>query len=222
LKELISDLKLAPTRLGMTMPPTFYNIVVVQPTCSIIGKYKGDARIWRMDTLVKKICDDNSGMLNVVKVISPATLRLFATKLAALHKPGPEPKLSLPSPLPGAPKAALAQSNASAVCQGCGGQLSAAEAKYCRQDEPRFARHLLCRKCQSYAPKATPANVLLLRDATLQADNRQPPRCEVCGAAVDQKVVFFCRINQKRFAGRLLCRACQPPVSKPVTAAVTA
>jgi hypothetical protein len=153
LKELINDLRLGPTRLGMSMPPSFYNIVVVQPSCSVIGKYKGDARIWRLDTLIRKVCDDNSGMLNVVKVISEATLRRFATKLAAYHKPGPKPKVSLSLRPSGLPEAVPVQASSSALCDACGGQLSAAEARYCRQDESRFAGRLLCRKCQGYPPK---------------------------------------------------------------------
>ena len=70
LKDLISDLGLAPKRLGLPMPASFYNIVVVRPSCSIIGRFSGRARIWRMDTLVKKICGDNSGVPNVVKVVT--------------------------------------------------------------------------------------------------------------------------------------------------------
>jgi hypothetical protein len=33
--------------------------------------------------------------------------------------------------------------------------------------------------------------------------------CEACGAVVDGKVVFFCRINKAEFQGKILCRACQ-------------
>ncbi len=222
LKELISDLKLTPTRLGMSMPPTFCNLVVVQPSCSIIGKYKGDARIWRLDTLVKKVRDDNPAVMDVLKIISQETLHLFATKVAACHKPAPTPKVSLPSPSPGTPETFPAQSVPGSLCRACGGPLSAAEVRYCRQNEARFGGDLLCRKCQGYAPKAPPANVLLLHDTPLQAETRRAPRCEVCGATVDQKVVWYCRLNTKRFAGRLLCRTCQPPVSKLVTSAVPA
>jgi hypothetical protein len=222
LKDLISDLGLAPKRLGLPMPASFYNIVVVRPSCSIIGRFRGRARIWRMDTLVKKVCDDNSGVLNVVKVISRATLHRFATKLAACHKPAPKPKVSFTSPPSRLPEALPAPDEASVRCHGCGNQLSVAEADYCRQNDSRFGRGLLCRKCQGYAPKVTPANVLLLHDAPMRSENRSAPRCEVCGAAVEQKVVYYCRFNSKRFAGRLLCRACQPSASKTVAKAVTA
>jgi len=97
LKEMIGDLRLAPTRLGMSMPPTFYNIVVVQPSCSIIGKYTGDARIWRLDTLVKKVRDDDPAVMDVLKIISKETLHLFATKVAAYHKAAPAAKMRPPA-----------------------------------------------------------------------------------------------------------------------------
>ncbi len=222
LKELISDLKLAPTRLGMSMRPTFYNIVVVQPSCSIIGKYTGDARIWRLDTLVKKVRDDDPAVMDVLKIISQDTLHLFATKMAAYHKAASAAKVSLPSPHPGAPEAFPAQSMPGVLCHACKGPLSAAEVRYCRQNEARFGGDLLCRKCQGYAPKAAPANVLLMHDAPGRVEKRGVSRCEVCGATVDQKVVCFCRFNSKRFAGRLLCRACQPAASKSVATAIRA
>jgi hypothetical protein len=33
--------------------------------------------------------------------------------------------------------------------------------------------------------------------------------CEKCGTEVDDKVVFFCRINKDKFGGKTLCRQCQ-------------
>jgi hypothetical protein len=36
--------------------------------------------------------------------------------------------------------------------------------------------------------------------------------CEKCGAAVDGKVVFYCRMNKQKFEGRILCRSCQATV----------
>ena len=222
LKELISDLALAPKRLGMSIPVTFRNIVVVRPSCSVIGDFKGDARIWRMDTLVKQARGEDPSALDLVKIISQQTLYLFATKLAAYHKPASMPKPAVtpaPASLRDAPPAQAAPAT---LCQACGGQLSPAEARYCREDEGRFAGRLLCRTCQGYAPKSTAANVLQLHDAPVPVQNRSARCCEACGAAVDQKVVNFCRFNSKRFAGRLLCRACQPSASKVVAKAVPA
>ena len=33
--------------------------------------------------------------------------------------------------------------------------------------------------------------------------------CEECGEPVDNKVVYFCRINKKKFNNKILCRECQ-------------
>ena len=142
LKDLIDDLGLAPKRFGMSIPVTLRNVVVVRPSCSIIGDFKGDARIWRMDTLVKQARGEGPSAVDLVRIISQETLSLFATKLTALH------------------------------------------------------------------------------DAPGRIENSRAPRCEVCGATVEQKVVYFCRFNSKRFAGRLLCRACQPSASGVVPTAV--
>jgi hypothetical protein len=38
-------------------------------------------------------------------------------------------------------------------------------------------------------------------------------RCIKCGSGVDRKVIEYCRINSKRFGGRVLCRTCQASVS---------
>ena len=223
LKEMISDLGLAPARLGLPMPPSFHNIVVVQPSCSVIGTYKGRAWIWRLDTLVRKVCNDNWSVVDMVKVVSQDTLRLFATKVAAYHKPAPMPKLNLPSASLSLQEAYVpAPASPSTRCHACGGVVSAAEARYCQQNESRFAGGLLCRKCQALAPKAMPTTIMLPPRVPVLIKNGKVPRCEMCGSTVDQKVVYYCRIESKRFAGRLLCRACQPSASKTVATAVPA
>lgn len=33
--------------------------------------------------------------------------------------------------------------------------------------------------------------------------------CQICGKALDQRVVNYCNAHRQRFAGRLLCRSCQ-------------
>jgi hypothetical protein len=33
--------------------------------------------------------------------------------------------------------------------------------------------------------------------------------CEACGATVDGKVVYYCRLKKERFKGKILCRSCQ-------------
>ena len=36
-------------------------------------------------------------------------------------------------------------------------------------------------------------------------------RCEKCSTAVDTQVIKYCRVNLKRFHGKVLCRSCQQP-----------
>jgi hypothetical protein len=33
--------------------------------------------------------------------------------------------------------------------------------------------------------------------------------CEACGAELEWKVAYHCRINKERFGGKILCRSCQ-------------
>ena len=208
LQDLINNLRLAPARLGLTMSPTFHNIVVVQPSCSIIGKYKGDARIYRLDGLVRKIRSKEPAALAVFKMISPETLYGFAAKLVAHHKPAPRTQ-SILSPQTARQKDTSAPAPVDLKCESCGGPLSSAEANYCRQKTYRFAGQLLCRKCQDYAPKQSSTAVPILREVPEPWKTPSEPRCANCGDMVEKKVVFFCRIKSKQFDGRTLCRPCQ-------------
>lgn len=40
-------------------------------------------------------------------------------------------------------------------------------------------------------------------------DTKQEPACEACGASVDRKVAYYCRVNREKFGGKVLCRSCQ-------------
>ena len=211
LEEMIRGLKLAPKRLGIVLAPRLYNVVVVQPTCSIIGKYDGPGRIWRLDSLVTKVRSDEPNALDLMKMLSDEGLRDFATKLVACHKPAPLYKVvSDSAPLSLQESFTPNAASAAGTCQGCGGLLTPAEAGYCRQNEARFAGNLLCRKCQSYVPKPDRATTAPTSFIPKPIRTSEGPRCETCGAAVDQKVVFYCRRFSKQVGGRLLCRDCQP------------
>src|ERR1035437_1232721 len=65
LAELISETNLAPTRLGMVLRPKFLNVVVVQPSCSIVGELPDDVRIYRRDKLVNKIRGEEPTALDI-------------------------------------------------------------------------------------------------------------------------------------------------------------
>jgi hypothetical protein len=40
-------------------------------------------------------------------------------------------------------------------------------------------------------------------------------KCESCAAVLESKVINFCRLNSKKFGGKLLCQTCQKSAAKP-------
>src|ERR1051325_4382675 len=207
LRELITDKRLAPTRLGLSLRPSFFNVVVVMPSCSIVGKYPEDVCIWRMDTLVKKVLHADVAVLDILKCVSPEALYDFGACLAACHAPAVRPKTT-PAPVIAAPSTPQNFSTqATRLCQVCGKPLSTAETDYCRANASRFTGHLLCRKCQTNVPAIVKSSAKPAAPQSLDAEITA--RCAICGIGVDKKVLAFCRFNSKRFAGRTLCRRCQ-------------
>ena len=176
------------------MPFSFFNIVLVSPTCSITGEFPRGTRVYRRDQFVEEIQKDDGSPLSLLKIVSAETLREFGQKLAALHCPAAAPvardavtKIATePVKREGAPR-----------CEGCGGAVTPAEARFCSTNKGRFAGKALCRDCQDYAPQTTAARKTVT------------PSCVECGKGVDSKVVAFCGLNSKKFGGRLLCRECQ-------------
>lgn len=205
LEELIQAAKLAPTRLGMVLRPKFFNVVVVQPSCSIVGKLPQDARIYRMDQLVTKIRSTDPSALDILKLVAPETIHSLAVDLVGHHKPAPKRQIAVPQ---SKPRPAEGEGNGvSQSCEGCGGPLTNAEAYYCRTNARKFAGKLLCRNCQAQPagmPKSPPAET-----GQLQSPEQVVARCANCGIGVDKKVVAYCRFNSKRLGGRVLCRSCQ-------------
>ena len=199
LKEVIEDRQLAPKRLGITMTPAFFNVVLVDPSCSIIGQFPTDVRISRMDKLVTEIRRQEPSGFSMLKMISPERLTLFGNRLLAYHKPldlpprltGPHRE---PPKAPSEPRTPIPASS----CSGCGGPMTSAEIQFCRSNEARFGGGLLCRKCQRYSPQSQ-----------LQPELKRGAWCAGCGSEVDTKVVAYCRFNSRKFDGRILCRTCQ-------------
>lgn len=204
LKELIEARQLSPTRLGVSLS-SYFNAVVVNPICSIVGSFPKDARVWKMDALVRELRNDSGNPFALLSVVASETLEAFGRKLLACHQPAPGSRRDTGVELRDAPTAALtavpaAGAEFGAVCEECGGQVTKAEAYFCRMNKARFASKVLCRKCQEFVPKAAPKAAAKVSAAA---------RCVECGTDVDDKVVAFCRLKSKRFGGRLLCRTCQ-------------
>lgn len=212
LRELIEQTRMSPIRLGLRMPPAFFNVVLVQPSCSIIGDHPTDARVFRADAFVRRIRAEDPSLASVFKVVSVETLHAFAAGLLEHHQPlqvpfqpATPPVTSLPITSPPAPH----------KCQSCYAPLSAAEVRFCRGNPDRFSDKLLCRKCQNWAPRnvppAKPIGSLQFNDTPVPPANTVA-RCAECGTPVDAKIVAFCRINSKRMNRRTLCRKCQANV----------
>lgn len=198
LQQLIEEQHLAPVRLGVTMPASYKNVVVVNPACSIIGDFPKDVRVWRMDSLVREIRAEDRSIVSLLTVISSETLEAFARKILTFHKPASTEavKPALEKPAKTETEGGLGDS----LCEACGGGVTKEEAFFCRVNKGRFAGKTLCRKCQEYAP----------REKSVKEKAAQ--LCAQCCVAVDSKVVAFSRFNSKRFGGRILCRDCQKTV----------
>lgn len=67
------------------------------------------------------------------------------------------------------------------------------------------------------APPVQPAQTRVAE--TPQPQSSTEKCCDACNAPLDAKVVTFCRLNAKRFAGRVLCRRCQVTVKAPAICA---
>ena len=149
LKEVIKEANLAPKRLGMPMPFSFFNVVLVAPTCSITGTFPNGTRVYRRDAFTKEIEKADGSPLSVLKVVAPQTLHDFTRKLAGFHIAAPASggiRKSAPAP---------SMTFNFQACANCGVAVSAAVARYCAARPNRFSGQCLCRKCQGYAPRAT-------------------------------------------------------------------
>lgn len=157
LKELIQDLEMCPKKLGVSLQPAFFNIVVVQSSCSIVGKFPEDSRVYRIDQLVRKIRAEDPSPMSLLKLISEQTLEDFARRLVANHRPAPTCRRVTTESGP-VRESAERDKQLAQRCECCGGPLSNAEANYCRARKGAFAGKLMCRKCQGYVPKQNGSN----------------------------------------------------------------
>ncbi|HWD18720.1 MAG TPA: nuclease-related domain-containing protein [Verrucomicrobiae bacterium] len=195
LRQLIENCGLAPKRLGVALPVTFYNVILVAPTCSIVGRFPKNARVYRMDKLTEQISKVEGSPLTLLKVVAPETLRNFGSKLAAWHAPaGAMTPRVRSSPIPTPP--AAKPKSAAHLCENCQGGLTPKEAFFCGINKERFAGKSLCRECQKFAPKA-------------QNLQKKLQGCAGCGASVELRVVKYCEDHSARFGNRILCRRCQ-------------
>jgi hypothetical protein len=99
------------------------------------------------------------------------------------------------------------------ACETCGGVVDARVVKYCHAHGERFAGKTLCRSCQRAPNTAVTSHTISIKHGEAAVSTANPPgqkgACANCGAAVDGKVVFFCRMNKEKFEGKILYRECQ-------------
>lgn len=222
LQKTIEDRKLAPSRLGISLPVTCMNYVLVAPNARIDRpeKKKFDtSTIVKADAFssyLEKEVDSRSVVsvfASATKMIGTDTLEDFANKIIRLHRPG---KFDYSAKFGIDEKATqINQVNAAQqipadstkvpgkVCDSCSAEVDERVAYFCRINKSRFNGKTLCRSCQQ-APVATAQPIVPSESESLKSVG-----CESCGAEVDGKVVYYCRLNKKKFNGKVLCRECQ-------------
>ncbi|MBU0909451.1 MAG: NERD domain-containing protein [Proteobacteria bacterium] len=222
LQKTITDRNLAPTRLGIPIPISFLNYVLVAPTARIdrprkksfdsTNLIKADAYTSHIDKELDKR-SVVSVFASAAKMVGTDTLEAFAQKLIKLHRPGKSDYAakfginentiqllqSKITPLP-ITKAQERNKATPRVCDQCGAEVEAKVLYYCRINKKKFNGKTLCQTCQNPTAQVQQPQSSIERKKGL---------CDACSAAVDNKVAFFCRMNKEKFHGKILCRDCQ-------------
>lgn len=237
LQNAIEDRKLAPTRLNIPIPIIFKNFVLVAPNARIDRPNKKSfdtSSVIKADAYLSHIEKDIesrsvvSVFTSLSKVVGPDTLEEFGQKIIRLHRPGKfnyaakfgidenalqaNPNHTTPSPITNQRDKHVASTKA---CDQCGAEVEEKVAYYCRMNKAKFNARILCRPCQQPTIQAPQIQPVVENDSKVVL-------CESCNSTVDSKVVYFCRINKKKFDGKILCRDCQLTGStgqKPVVSA---
>ena len=171
LERVVQQPGFLPTRLGVSISPSFFSYVMVAPNSRVDRPARGKldtSMVIKADGLVAAIDKriDSTSAVGVVsslaKVVSPETLESFARRLVRLHRPA---KIDYAS---------------------------------------KFGVTVVDTPAQIQQPA-----VGIKTDRRNGIDTKKESTCEACGAVVDGKVVFFCRMNKAKFEGKILCRSCQ-------------
>jgi Nuclease-related domain len=234
LEKVVSQPGFLPTRLGISMPMAFHNYVLVAPNSRIdrpTNSKFDSSMVIKADALVEAIGKRVDGMgvveslASAAKMVSAETLEALACSLANMHKPAKfnyTDKFGVTIPTAQSaskelPDSAVPISNEPKnknVCGGCGADVDSKVVYFCRFNKTKFGGKTLCQACQkTFTPStATKTDIVELTDIVEVADGNGTDKmgaCEGCGSPVDKKVAFFCRMNKKKFSGKILCRSCQ-------------
>lgn len=93
LQQAIDDRKLAPDRLGFTIPTNCRNYILVAPTSKLIKPPTASfdlSTVVKADAFVSTVTKemDKMSVVTMTKIIGTDTLREFGEKLVRLHRPG--------------------------------------------------------------------------------------------------------------------------------------
>jgi hypothetical protein len=160
-----------PTRLGITVKPKFYSLVLVSNHARITRpKGRAAAGVSGLESVIKveqfaKTVDktfDERGLTLVDKLVGTDKIEMLARQLVALHRPvtvdwvarfglAPAPPDEAPQ-LEATPRTLVRPS-----CQSCGHPVSDAVVAYCGDHRDRFGGRILCMTCQkAVAPNRGP------------------------------------------------------------------
>lgn len=199
LRAYIHDHHLTPRRLGIALPITFHNWVLVAPGCQIRREGPDLDHVVKMDQFETRFKErlDNAGVAWVVsrlpKMVSLETVLRVAHGLLAAHQPAKfnfAARFGLPPPLPvrAATPPGLSVEPCPKHCQNCGLSIDEKVVAFCRLNARKFSSRVVCQRCQQLTPARS---------------------CDDCGNKLEPNVVAFCRSNSRKFAGKTLCRGCQ-------------
>ena len=221
-----------PTRLGIPMAATFHNYVLVAANSRIDRPSSttfNTSMVIKADALVEAISKrvDGMGMVetfaSAAKMISGETLETFARSLIKLHRPT---KIDYASKLgisvkkekskavskPIGNKLSDNSDKNKHICEKCGAEVDSKVVNYCRFNKEKFGGKTLCKSCQQTVSTSMENDnkpAASLGDAIENSSTNKQGKCEGCGVAVDSKVLYFCRLNKKKYGGKILCRDCQ-------------
>jgi hypothetical protein len=225
-----------PTRLGVSIYPSFYSYVMVAPNSRVDRPTNAKfdtGMVIKADTLgtaIEKRVDGVSPMevfSSLTMLVSQETLASFARKLVRLHRPSKIDYAAKFGVNVGDPLARVQQptvggmtdsgngsdSKKESTCDACDRVVDVKVVYYCRVNKEKFGGKILCRSCQHppvFVPMRQPISIKPNKNATSTGSSAtQKGSCDKCGVAVDGKVVFFCRMNKGKFEGKILCRDCQ-------------
>jgi len=226
LQRAIEDRNYAPTRLCIPIPILYKNYVLVAPNARVDrpAKQKFDtSMVIKADAYTSHVFDELekrspvSILASGLKAIGRDTLEEFAQKIIRLHKPGKfnyAAKFGIDeaavqaiqiktTPAPITKTQENNKTSAPKRCDQCGVEVEEKVAYFCRINKAKFDGKLLCRSCQQPAAVKAPELPPVTESETKKG------LCESCNTPVDSKVVYFCRMNKKKFDSKILCRDCQ-------------